>query len=436
MIIPAKRLFVLLGLMALLTLLVILYPQWTESWWLFLLIASFPVLLDAGLLLKPLGLKVQRKVGHSLAQGVWQDIEIKLTSSHPESLTLDVFDHFPPDFNFRHLPQKTTLPPGQFVIIRYPVQPLQRGQKWFQQTQLRRLSPLGFFQRNYPLGNSSLCRVYPDFSAVSQYALLARDRRSGQLGIVKKRRRGQGQDFHQLREYHPGDPLRQIDWNASARLRKLISREYQDERDQEIIFLIDCSHRMRTHDEGTLSHFDHALNAVLLLSHVALHQGDAVGLSTFSGKHRWQKPMKGIRTLKNILNLIYDLEPVQQPPDYSTGATQLLARHKKRALVIIITNIRDEDSSDLLSALRLLKKRHLVVLASLQEQALNTAIAHPIQRHEDALRVAATHHYLSQRKLAFDTLNASGTLCLDSTPQNLPVALVNHYFEIKAAGKL
>lgn len=435
MIIPAKRLFLLLGLLALLAIVTILYPPWRDYWWLLLIIASLPVLVDAGRLFQPLKLQAQRHVDSSLAQGVWHDIEIKLTSTHSAPLILEIFDHLPADFKFRHLPRKTTLPPNQVVTIRYPAQPQQRGEKWFQQIQLRQQSPFGFFQRNHLIGNSSPCRVYPDFSAVSQYALLAQAHHSGQLGIIKKRRRGEGQDFHQLREYHPGDPLRQIDWNASARLRKLISREYQDERDQEIIFLIDCSHRMRTHD-GERSHFDHTLNAVLLLSHIALHQGDAVGLSTFSGTDRWQKPMKGLRTLNQILNLIYDLEPSQQPPDYATGATQLLARHKKRALIMIITNVRDEDSSDLRSALLLLKKRHLVVLASMQEQALSEAITHPVHNHEDALRVAATHHYLSQRHHAFDRLTASGAICLDCTPKDLPVTLVNRYLDIKRAGQL
>ncbi len=127
--------------------------------------------------------------------------------------------------------------------------------------------------------------------------------------------------------------------------------------------MLDCGHRMMAKDDD-LSHFDHTLNALLLLSYVALRQGDAVGLMTFSGEdQRWFSPRKGQHNVQNILNTVYDLQPSTSSPDYSKAATDLLIRHKKRALVIILTNTRDEDSDDLLPAINILKKRHLVLLA-------------------------------------------------------------------------
>ena len=136
-------------------------------------------------------------------------------------------------------------------------------------------SVLGLWKKNIIQPLKSEVRNYPNFSSVMKYSLLATDQRLNQMGILKKRRRGEGLNFHQLREYRDGDSLRQIDWNATARTHKLISRDYQEERDQQIIFLVDCGRRMLAHDDQ-LSHFDHTLNAILLLSHVALRQGDAV----------------------------------------------------------------------------------------------------------------------------------------------------------------
>ncbi|MCK5813231.1 MAG: DUF58 domain-containing protein, partial [Cocleimonas sp.] len=248
-------------------------------------------------------------------------------------------------------------------------------------------------------------------------------------------RRGEGQDFHQLREYRQGDALRQIDWKATARSLKLISREYQDERDQEIIFMLDCGHRMLAKDDE-LSHFDHTLNAILLLSYVALRQGDAVGLGTFSGESRWIPPRKGYHTIQQILNTVYDLQPSSESPDFSKAATDLMIRHKKRALIVVLTNIRDEDSDDLLPAINLLRKRHLVLVSSLREKAIDNVLQQPIKKLPDAILNAATHQYLQHRKKAFEKLLHNGTSALETTPDHLSVELINAYLNIKSSGVL
>ena len=252
-------------------------------------------------------------------------------------------------------------------------------------------------------------------------------------------------DFNQLREYREGDSLRQIDWKATSRLRKLISREYQDEKDQEILFLLDCGRRMLSHDDE-LSHFDHTLNAMLLLSYVALHQGDAIGFSTFasgdgddndsSRTQRWFPAKKGMATIQALLNSVYDLHARAITPDYTQAVTQFLLRQKKRALVIVLTNLRDEDSHDLLNALQLLKRKHLVVLASLKEQALGRVMEKKVENFADALLLSATCDYQTQRKKMFENLYARGVNYLDVTPDKLAVRLVNRYLDIKSSGLL
>lgn len=282
--------------------------------------------------------------------------------------------------------------------------------------------------------------VYPNFAAISHYALLATQNHLSQLGIRKIRRRGEGMDFNQLREFRDGDSIKKIDWKATARTRKLISKEYQDEKDQEIIFLLDCGRRMLTQD-GELSHFDHSLNAMLLLAYVALHQGDAIGFSTFATidneqSQRWVPARKGLANIQSLLNSVYDLHASAETPDYTQGVTQLLYRQKKRALVIVLTNLRDEDNNDLVNALQLLKRKHLVVLASLKEEILDKALAKPIEDFSDALLYAANCDYQTQRSQMFDRLNARGVNYIDVTPDQLAIRLVNRYLDIKSSGQL
>jgi len=278
-------------------------------------------------------------------------------------------------------------------------------------------------------------KVYPNFAEVTKYTLFATDNRLSQIGIKKHRRRGEGLSFHQLRDYRAGDALRQIDWKATARLQRLISREYQDERDQQVVFLIDCGRRMLAKDDA-LSHFDHALNAVLLLSYVALRQGDAVGFFAFAGPQRFLPPRKGALTINTVLNNVYDLQPTTHASDYALAASELIKRLKKRSLVVLVTNLRDEDAEELRPAITLLRQRHLVVLASLQEAVLNQVAQQPVQGFDQALLLASTDIYLEQRRQAHQALKNFGVMMLDVEPAQLPVALVNRYLDIKLSGRL
>jgi uncharacterized protein (DUF58 family) len=267
------------------------------------------------------------------------------------------------------------------------------------------------------------------------YALLATDNRLSDVGILQRRRRGEGLEFEQLREYREGDSLRKIDWKASERMRKLISREYQDERDQQVMFVIDCGRRMRAKD-GEYSHFDHALDATLLLAYVGLRQGDAVGLMTMSGEDRFVAPRKSRETVNRILNAVYDLQPGLLTPDYYQAAVALSQRLRKRALVVIVSNLRDEDDDTLRPALRLLQQRHLVLFASLRELVLDEAVALPVVDYDSALTHLASVDFRMERDSAFQRLHLSNVVCLDVPPQKLAVALVNQYLEVKRSGRL
>ncbi len=380
-------------------------------------------------------IEIKRDLQGSLPLGIARFIKLRVFNHSKSPKTLSLFDHFPSQVEGEGLPVELSIPAEQYADVQYKITANQRGNLIFPGTQIKLRSPFGFWRNNHFLPVLSETHVYPNFAAISNYALLATDNNLSQIGIIKKRRRGEGQDFHQLREYREGDALRQIDWKATSRVQKLISREYQDERDQEIIFMLDCGHRMLAKDDE-LSHFDHTLNALLLLSYVALRQGDAVGLATFAGDSRWIAPRKGQHTVQDILNGVYDLQPSTESPDYSKAATELLIRHKKRALVIILTNLRDEDSDDLLTAIKLLKKRHLVLVANLKEKSIEEMLDEPIDKLQDAISNSAAQYYLQQRQKTFEKLVANGVQTMDVSPDKLTVELINAYLGIKRSGAL
>ncbi len=429
-----NQLYLLTGLL-LVGLLAALWPGWASLW-------KFSAALSLGILLldfyqvRRLTLpQVQRLQRNSIPVGVWSQVELRLLNSSARGLRLLAHDHHPADFEVQGLPRKLFLPPERKLSLHYRIRPKQRGDGDFPGIDLVLISPLGLWglQRFAPLADR--VRVLPNFREIARYALLATDHQLTQIGIHRRQRRGEGSDFHQLREYRPGDSLRQIDWKASSRYRRLISKEYQDERDQQLMFVLDCGRHMR-HQDAAGAHLDHALNAMLLLSCVAIRQGDAVGFLTFGGQQRWQPPYKGGNLIRRLLEHTYDLESTLEAADYLAAAEKLMFRQRRRALVVLLTNSHPEDRPELARAVRLLSRRHLVVLAELRERSLDRVLKESVRDLDGALRFQGVVEYLARRRQGFEVLQHQGALVLDTLPEQLPVALVNRYLEIKSSGAL
>jgi uncharacterized protein (DUF58 family) len=338
------------------------------------------------------------------------------------------------------MPRTIELLGGKEVEIQYTVTPTRRGEVTFEPADVHVRSRFGFCELLERVGPREERRVFPDFQQVARYAWLAGDRRLQEIGIKTYQQRGEGTDFKQLSEYRYGDPVRHIDWKATLRMGKPVIREFQDERDQCVLLLIDSGRRMRADDRtGAIgsSHFDQVLNAVMLLSYVALKQGDAVGAMTFGtpiGQERTFSPRKGAQTLDALMGELYSVQPTPTHSDYVAAAQTLLRRYPKRALVIVITNFRDEDSSELAQALKLLRSRHLVLLASLRERVVGELIRQPMNNGEAVLDIASAHLYEQSRRDAFVKLSARDALMVDAEPERLGIELVNRYHAVKRAG--
>lgn len=357
-----------------------------------------------------------------------------------ESWHLEIYDHSDPSLLTQGLPAKLRVEPGKRVTYPYRVTPTRRGEVSFAPADIRVRSRLGLCQLLEQLGAAESRRVYPDFAQVARYAWLAGDRRLAEIGIKTYRSRGAGTDFQQLAEYRVGDPVRWIDWKATLRFGKPIVREFQDARDQCVMLLVDCGRRMRADDAQARlgnTHFDQVLNAVMLLSYVALKQGDEVGAMTFgtpTGAAKSFAPRKGVKALNALMGELYAVQPTPTHSDYIDAARNLLHRHSKRSLVIIITNFRDEDSAELGSALKLLRTRHLVLLASLREGIVRELASQPLTSTDAAVEVASAHLFEQSRRDAFNRLAAHDALMVDAEPERLGMELVNRYQAAKGAG--
>lgn len=380
-------------------------------------------------------LRIERKTAGVWAVGQWRTVSVTLHNDGNRRLSLTLFDHYPTDWDLEAMPYEGQIDVGCYKTISYRVRPHERGNADFGPSHLRIDSRFGLWVTSHRIGETTSVKIFPDFSQLLGHTLHATDRRAPTTGSIRRRRRGEGTDFRQLREYRQGDSMRAIDWKASARMQKPITREYQEERDQQVVFLLDTGRRMLSQDDSG-NHFDHALNAVLTLGFLAQKQGDAIGLLSFGGESRWLSPQKGRTGLDRLLAGTYDLQAEEYAPDYLRAATDLLNRLNKRAFVVLITNLRDEDDQAMRSACELLSTRHLVLCASLREKSLDQALQQRVTQFPEALLQSATALYLAERDTAIKRLGLRASQLIDINPQYLSMALVNRYHDIKESGQL
>ena len=354
------------------------------------------------------------------------------------------------------------------ITIRYPVVPSERGTGYFGAAYLRVWSPLKLFRRSLavsadPANASQYLRVLADFSGLLNNQLSVIFEKSVQAGGQALMQQGEGSDFLKLREYSVGDAIRQIDWKTSSRLRKLMSKAYEDENDQDVVFLLDCGEQMRHQDvyhndsdidealhtdrllwqskldgsdnmTGHASYFDKVLNAVLLLSYLANKQSDRVGLMTFGGVDIFLAPNKGTTLIRHLLNETADIKPTMQTGDYLIAAQELMKKLKKRSVVILITNTRAEATEELTQAVNLLSKRHQVVFANLIEQVVvDRLYGDTIPKiMDDALLYHSLVDYQQGRQQLQQLLSQkTGALCLQTTANHLPSTLTQAYLSLK-----
>ena len=433
--IPGRALLFLITAALVPALLAQFYAPVLWLFWLILAIGGIASTLDLWMLRRAPALRIERQTQGVWPVDLWNTVSLHLHNEDQQKLKFHLLDAYPTHWQCQGMPHETELDVGMQLKLDYKLCPDRRGDAHFEACYVRVLGRFKMWERTFRIGPAQLVKVFPDFSRLMNNALMATDRRAPAAGNLRKRRRGEGTDFRQLRDYRQGDSQRSIDWKATARQQKPISREYQEERDQQVIFLLDTGRRMLSKDDTT-SHFDHALHAILTLSFIAQKQGDAVGLMTFGSDSRWLPPHKGRVGLDRVLAGIYDLQADEAAPDFIVAASALMQRLKKRAFIVMITNLRDEDDEAMRSACEILSRKHLVMCASLREKSLDQVVQEPVEQFNQALRHAATIRYLQDREQAIKRLGIRAGQLIDIVPEKLSQNLVNRYLDIKESGAL
>jgi uncharacterized protein (DUF58 family) len=430
---PTSRLLLLLLGPALIGLLAPLYP-FVRTW---VLLADAVlvgiVLLDALTLPRRRKVRVEREGPSILSVGTTNRFRLVVESRMRRPIHVEVTESFPSSMEVEGLPARCWVRSRSQHTVRFTVLPRRRGAFDVGRTYVRVTSLLGLWRRQFKLSIPHPVKVFPDVKVLNTYALLARRNRIDLMGFRKTRGRGSDVEFDRLRDYQPDDDYRRIDPFASARHRKLITREYEVSRNQNIFFMVDCS-RLMAAESGGLSNLDHALNATLMMSYLALDLGDNVGLMAFDDRVRSLLPVSsGVRSKTAVLHALYDVHESPAEADYEAAFLTLNRRVRQRSLIVLFTNVMDAASFELLRPhLHILLRRHLPLVLLLRDADLfELADAAPRDLQGFYARGAAAELANWRERLAGD-LQKMGALVLDIDPVHTTPDLINTYLRIKA----
>jgi uncharacterized protein (DUF58 family) len=390
-------------------------------------------LLDLLLVLKP-GVVVQRELPETVSLARPFTVTLEVKNNLRRKLLVELNEGLFLHAEAEGLPLRMEVEAGVVRRGTYKLKAMERGPQTLGEHWVRYRSPAGFWIRQLKLQAESTIRVFPDVQAVRHYELLARQNRDLMSSRVTKMRGGDT-EFERLRDFLPDDEFRRIDWRSTARRAKLTVREFQVEKNQNLVFMLDCG-RMMTAVWDELTALDYALNATLMLSHVAIRRGDNVGLIAFGEKvHRMIKPRGGASASNRIIQGTYDLFPQMVEPDYESAFRALKLHIKKRTLVVFITHAIDEQTARRIQALtRDLLPQHLPLCVLLKDRELEARAAQSASSAEDVCVQAAAGEMLLWRDRLQRELQRAGVLVLDVLHDQLTAALVSRYLEVKARG--
>lgn len=411
-----------------------------------------PVLLPAGLALISLlvvvtlaewrflsqaRLEVKRFCDDKLSLGADNPIRVRVRNPGYTHLYGAIRDEHPEGTAADSNVMALDLPPRSERDLLYHVNPPKRGNLDFGETFVRLRGPLGLSIRQMKFPTRQSVKVYPNLLDMRRYEIGLRRQRAIQPGQRLVRVRGRGTDFESLRNYSPDDDFRSLDWKATARRAKLISRQYQEEKSQNVILLLDCGRTMGPVIDG-LTRLDHAINASMMLAQVASLKGDKIGLMAFGDDViTFSAPKQGKSQFLRLLGLTYDLKDAEGDSNYTRAISYLTSRWTRRSLVVLFTDISDpESSAPLLAQVSNLARKHLCMCVAMSDPAVVAAAAGASATSEDAFTSAAARQVLQARGLAEARMAGVGVIVVDVEPGNFTPAVVNAYLNAKGQARL
>lgn len=386
----------------------------------------------------PNGLTVSREFGGRFAMGADTEVRIHIQNASPQSVSLIVKDEYPPQMILSGAREaRLDVDAQSAATLIYEVKPPRRGRFEFGQTALRFRSRFRLIWCQTDVVGPVAIKVYPNIRRAREAELKALGARSLVSSHRKTSWRGEGREFESMRDYVRGDELRHISWTATARRGKLTTRQYQIERDQTILIALDAGRLMTARIEQETK-LDSAVHATLALFSAAARAGDNAGLVVFGRRIKsYLPPGRGRDHIEAALEALHAVEPEMIEPSYPHAFEFISANSKRRSLVVLLTDLVDEEGSkELLTSLHLLRPRHLPLVVTIADRDLKAVVRQTPSSVKDLFSQSVSEEIIHHREAALRLVESLGGLALDVTAAALAPALLETYLRVKERGLL
>jgi uncharacterized protein (DUF58 family) len=394
--------------------------------------------LDARSSALPEGVDVSRETAGRFQIGAATEVRVRVENRTGREMTLRVKDEHPPEMALAgEREARVRIEPRSSAALVYELTPPRRGVFEFGRIAVRFPTRLRLAWREAYAGGPLPVKVYPNLRRAREAELKALGARSLVAARRRAQWRGEGRDFESLREYVAGDELRHVSWTATARRGRLTTRQYQMERDQTILVALDAGRLMTGRVEGE-SKFDSAVHAALALMSAAERGGDMAGLVVFGRRvEAYVPPGKGRAQTEAVLEALHSIEPRMIEPSYARAFEFVAAHCRRRALVVLLTDLVDEEGSrELLSSLSILRPRHLPLVVTIADRDLRSVLNEPPADARSLFAQSVAEEITHQREAALRRVEARGGLALDVTTAALAPTLLETYVRVKERGLL
>ena len=394
--------------------------------------------IDARLSRLPAGVRVSRTFSGRLAVGAETEVHIQVQNSSTHPVSLIIKDEYPPQMTLNGVREARLLVDAQTsATLLYGLTPPRRGRFEFGATAIRFISRLKLVWCEMKIGTTEAVKVYPNMRRAREAELKALGARSLVAAHRKTSWRGEGREFESMRDYVRGDELRHISWTATARRGKLTTRQYQIERDQTILIALDAGRLMTARIERETK-LDSAVHATLALMSAAARAGDNAGLVVFGRRIKsYLPPNRGREHIEAALEALYAIEPEMIEPSYARAFEFISANSKRRSLVVLLTDLVDEEGSkELLTSLHLLRPRHLPLVVTIADRDLKAVVRETPSSVRDLFTQSVAEEIIHYREAALRMVESQGGLALDVTAAALAPTLLETYLRVKERGLL
>lgn len=386
----------------------------------------------------PEAVSITREFSGRFAVGAETDVHIKVQNAGARTMWLTVKDEYPPQMKLSGLREADLEVEAQTsMALVYGLTSPRRGRFEFGQIAVRFLSRWNLVWVETRVGEAVAVKVYPNMRRAREAELKALGARSLVSSHRKTSWRGEGREFESMRDYVRGDELRHISWTATARRGKLTTRQYQIERDQTILIAIDGG-RLMTARIDQETKLDSAVHAALALMSAAARAGDNAGLLVFGRKIKsFLPPSRGRDHMDAALEALYSVEPEMVEPSYSRAFEFVAANSKRRSLVVLLTDLVDEEGSkELLTSLKLLRPRHLPLVVTIADRDLKAVVSNAPTTARELFTQSVAEEIMYLREAALRRVESQGGLALDVTAAALAPAILEKYLQVKERGLL